>query len=107
MAFFLTKNFYFRTKNSFATPYFTQFVLSHASNYTTSGNVGGRMHRPSSTSNFGDDRPQSLLSLRPCIFLQFRVFNSKSFIWGCGPVNPLNTHMYVYGHPELQSSRFL
>jgi len=40
MAIFFTKNLYFRTKNSFMTPIFTQFVLSHASDSTTSLNIG-------------------------------------------------------------------
>src|SRR6218665_3874361 len=40
-------------KNSFMTLFFTQFVLSYASNNTTSRNIGrGRMHGPSPTSNF-------------------------------------------------------
>ena len=41
MALFFTKNLYFRTRNSFMTPFLTQFVLSHASDNTTSRNIGG------------------------------------------------------------------
>jgi len=32
---------YFRNENSFVTPYFTLFLLSHASDNTTSQNIGG------------------------------------------------------------------
>src|SRR6218665_3707715 len=35
------KNLCFRTKNSFMTPVFTHFELSHASTDTTSRNIGG------------------------------------------------------------------
>src|SRR6218665_1005102 len=41
MALFFTKNLYFRIKNFFMTPFFTQLVLSHASDNTTSRNIGG------------------------------------------------------------------
>src|SRR6218665_2195367 len=41
---FFTKNLYFifRTKNSIMTPSFTQFVLSHSSDNTTSQNIWGK-----------------------------------------------------------------
>jgi len=35
------KNLYLRTNTSFVTPFFTQFVLSHASNNITSPNIEG------------------------------------------------------------------
>src|SRR6218665_3486401 len=35
------KSLHFRTKNSLITPLFTQFVLTHASNNTTSRNIWG------------------------------------------------------------------
>jgi len=66
MAIFFTKNLYFRTRNSFMTLFFTQFVLSHASDNTTSRNFGGRMHGPSPTSNVrGGSSPPVPLGLRP------------------------------------------
>ena len=37
---FLPKSLYFRTKRSFITPLFSQFVLCNASNNTTSRNIG-------------------------------------------------------------------
>src|SRR6218665_2969156 len=39
-------------KNSLMTPFFTLFLLSRASDNTTSQNIGGRMHGPSPISNF-------------------------------------------------------
>src|SRR6218665_2344953 len=42
-------------KNTF----FTLFILSHASDNTTSQNIGGPMHGPSPTSNFGGGSPPS------------------------------------------------
>src|SRR6218665_518763 len=45
-------------KNSFMTLFFTQFVLSYASNNTTSRNIGrGRMHGPSPHLKFFGDHP--------------------------------------------------
>src|SRR6218665_1835309 len=41
MTLFLPKNLYIRTKHSFMTPFFSQFVLCHASNNTSSRNIGG------------------------------------------------------------------
>jgi len=43
----------FHLKNSLMTP----FLLSHASYNTPSQNIGGRMHGPSPTSNFGGTVP--------------------------------------------------
>src|SRR6218665_2164650 len=43
--------------NSLMNTFFTLFVLSRASDNTTSQNIGGRMHGPSPTSNFLGDRP--------------------------------------------------
>src|SRR6218665_627929 len=39
MALFLLRNLYFRTKHSFMISFFSQFVLCHASNNTTSRNI--------------------------------------------------------------------
>src|SRR6218665_1982400 len=48
MTIFLTRNLYFRKKNSCITPFKSQFLLSHASNNTTFRNIGvnGCMVRP-------------------------------------------------------------
>src|SRR6218665_3830202 len=43
--------------NVVKTPLFTRFILSRASDNTTSQNIGGRMHGPSPTSNFGGTVP--------------------------------------------------
>src|SRR6218665_1385909 len=40
------KNHYFSEKNSLIRPFFTLFVLSRASDNTTSLNIGGPMHGP-------------------------------------------------------------
>src|SRR6218665_590494 len=56
-------------KNSFMTPFFTLFVLTRASDNTTSQNnigVDECMGRPP-TSTFGGTVPQSPPGLRPCI----------------------------------------
>src|SRR6218665_1358061 len=37
--------------------FFTQFVLSHTSDNSTSPNIGGRIHGQSPTTNFGGNRP--------------------------------------------------
>src|SRR6218665_1836574 len=47
-------------------PFFTLFILSRASDNTTSQNIGGRMHGPSPTSYFlGGPSPSPPLGLRP------------------------------------------
>ena len=54
-------------KNSL-TPIFTLFELSRPSHNTSSQNIGGPMHGPSPTSNFGGTVPPvPLLGLRPCL----------------------------------------
>src|SRR6218665_1508222 len=64
---FLTTTTAISEKNSFMTLFFTLFVLSRASDNTTSQNIwGGRMHGPSPTSNFGGTVPPILpIGLRP------------------------------------------
>src|SRR6218665_1539403 len=69
MALFFTKNLCFRTKSSSLTPFFTQFVyiLSHASDNTTSQNIGaggGCMGRPPLQSS-GGAVPQSSFKSPP------------------------------------------
>src|SRR6218665_3031972 len=50
------------------TPFFTLFILSRASDNTTSQNIGGgRMHGPSPTSQFLGDRPPSPTRYPPLI----------------------------------------
>src|SRR6218665_2414295 len=44
--------------NSLIRPFFTLFILSRASDNTTCLNIGGPMHGPSPTSNFGGTIPQ-------------------------------------------------
>src|SRR6218665_2720201 len=56
---FLTKRTTNSEKNSFMTPFFTLFVLSRASDNTTSQNIGGRMHGPYPHLKFLGDRPPS------------------------------------------------
>jgi len=65
MVLFFTKNLYFRSKNSFMTPFFTQFVLSHASDNTTSRNIGGTGAWAVPTTNFGGDRPPKSPPMHP------------------------------------------
>jgi len=49
------------------TPFFNQFALSHASDNTTSRNIGGTDAGTVPHLKFGGDHlPQSHLSLRPC-----------------------------------------
>jgi len=50
---FFAKNLYFRTNIFSLTPFFNQFVLCHASNNTTSRNIGGQMHEPSPSQIWG------------------------------------------------------
>src|SRR6218665_34031 len=48
-------------------PFFTLFILSHASDNTTSLNIGGPMHGPSPHLKFlGGPSAKSPLGLRPC-----------------------------------------
>ena len=62
MALFFTKNLYFRTKNSFMTPFFTQFVL-HTHPITLLFEIwGGRMHGPSPSKICGGPSPSPLRS---------------------------------------------
>src|SRR6218665_424496 len=66
------KNHYFK-KEFLNETIFLLFILSHASDNTTSLNIGGGMDGPSPTSNFGGTAPQSPSpGLRPCR-LQMRI----------------------------------
>src|SRR6218665_2283365 len=56
----------FQKKNVLLDPFLGQSVLSHASNNTTSRNIGRTNAWAVPTSNFGGDHPQSPISLRPC-----------------------------------------
>src|SRR6218665_3377750 len=87
---FLTSTTTISEKNSFMTQFFTLFVLSRASDNTTSQNIGGGgcMGRLP-TSNFGGTLPQFPLGLRPwgfvCIkfgriFFNLGFYNSITFI---------------------------
>src|SRR6218665_1006076 len=49
------------------TPFVTLFILLRASDNTTSLNIGGPMHGPSSTSNFWGDRPPVPLRYPPLL----------------------------------------
>src|SRR6218665_2848588 len=60
--------------------FFTLFILSRASDNTTSLNIGGPMHGPSPTSNFGETVPQSPLGLRPCVWQSSSLFGHKWII---------------------------
>ena len=74
MTLFFTKNLYFRTKNSFMTHFFTQFVLSHAS-YNISKYWGdGSMHGQTPTSNFWETVPQSPLKSPPMPIAEVRQY---------------------------------
>src|SRR6218665_1593145 len=53
----LTRKTTISEKNSFMTPFFNLFVLSRASDNTTSQNIGGRMHGPFPHLKFFGDRP--------------------------------------------------
>src|SRR6218665_1005900 len=94
MTLFFPKNLYFRTEHSFMTPPFSRFVLPHAYNNTTFQILGGRMHGPSTTSNFGRPPPQilavhhlkffvpsksppMLYALVSSFYLTFYLFNAK------------------------------
>src|SRR6218665_2238469 len=71
LAIFLPKNLYFRTKYSFMPLSFSQLVLSHASDNTTSRNIGGTdawavPHLKFWGMSLEDCPSQSPLSLRPC-----------------------------------------
>ena len=96
----------FLTKFLYYTPFFTQFVLSHASN-NTSRNIGGLMHGPSPTSN---------LSLRPCIsqrinmnlpnkwmnkWLYTKPDHSTLFYWTRN-VHPLN-QLCIFNFPFIST----
>ena len=71
---FFTKNLYFRIKYSLMTHFFTQFVLSHASDNTTSRNIGRTDACASPISYFlGGTVPPVLLSLRPCLSLSLSL----------------------------------
>src|SRR6218665_1925739 len=74
MALFFTKTSISEQKYSFMTPFFTQFVHSHASDNTTSRNIGGdgRMGRPP-TSNFFGTVPPAPLSLRSRWFVTIEI----------------------------------
>ena len=54
---FLTKNLYFRTKNSSLRLFFSQFVLCLISNNSTSRNIGGTDALAVPISNFGGTVP--------------------------------------------------
>src|SRR6218665_1532371 len=60
------ENHYFRKEFLDNTIFFTLFVLSRASDNTTSLNIGRPMHGPSPHLKFWGDRPPSPLGLRPC-----------------------------------------
>ena len=55
---FFTRKTTISEKNSLTTPFFTLFVLSRASDNTTSQNIGGRMHGPSPHLKFWGTVPQ-------------------------------------------------
>jgi len=55
---FLTTKTSISDKKSLLTLFFTQFVLSHAPDNTTSPNIGGRIHGPSPSQIFGGPSPQ-------------------------------------------------
>ena len=59
MALFFTKDLDFRTQISFVTLFFTHFVLSHASDNTSSRNIGGTDAWAAPTSNLGGQSHQS------------------------------------------------
>src|SRR6218665_437453 len=64
---FLIRKTTISENNSFLTPFFTLFLLSRASDNTILLKIlGGRMHGPSPTSNFGGTVPPVLLGLRLC-----------------------------------------
>jgi len=57
------------------TPLFTLFLLSRTSDNTTSQNIGGRMHRPSPTSNFGGPPSPPRFPPLPCGLIFFFTAN--------------------------------
>src|SRR6218665_1664594 len=59
MPLFLPRNLYFRIKHSFVTLSFSHFVLYHASNNTTSRNIGGTNAWASLPPQILGDRPPS------------------------------------------------
>jgi len=66
MALFFTKNLFQNRQNSFMTHFLTQFILAHASDNTTSQNIGGTdAWAVPPPQIFVGTVPQSL-SLRPC-----------------------------------------
>ena len=68
MTLFFTNNLYLRTKNSFITLFFNQFVLCHASNNTISPNIGRTDAWTVPHLKFWGNRPPIPLRLRSCIW---------------------------------------
>src|SRR6218665_3886102 len=75
---FLIRKTTISENNSFMTPFFTLFLLSRASDNTILLKIlGGRMHGPSPTSNFGGTVPPGLLARSPPLPVEKRTCKLK------------------------------
>src|SRR6218665_50046 len=81
---FAMLNFIFDPFLTRKTPFFTLFIFSRTSDSTTSLNIGGPMHGPSPTSNFGGQSPVSPRS-PPLALVNLRVegYRPSSLSYSC------------------------
>ena len=76
--------------------FFSQFILCHAWNNTTSRSIGGRMHGPSSTPNILGDRPPVSPKFLPVSVPACKCLHRNfSFIW---VIVPAVARLLVYLH---------
>src|SRR6218665_2448938 len=78
---FFTRKSTISEKNALTTTFFTLFVLSRASDNTTSQNIRGWIHGPASHLKFGGPSPESPLGLRPWPYLSYLIILTSCSIF--------------------------